>query len=306
MANKWFVRFLSVLLLANIFLPVTSHEAYAVNNNDYTHEYRLKVMSESYNKVVEIEGSFYLYFAQNSPEWGGLSTVQGSNVRQSICAPTSLANVLVNSVPMEDLNVLLNMVSTPIRIDTMSINPVGIRSGLRFNIERCEDLLRFLPLCITNIQLRPNNTTSKVYTKMSYYDNYLDALSLNYTKSSDIEVCIQEIIDSGAYVIACTGGASSPIAPNNGHYLTLIHADDEYIYMLDSIFRDSYQYDKKNIIEILEPGVIRVKRENLSDFPIGGVKYIVYPRVFNQYTPEDYSRILEISNMRSSVTFDEK
>ena len=51
---------------------------------------------------------------------------------------------------------------------------------------------------------------------------------------------------------------------NSGHYLLMCGLDDEYMYFLDPLRRDNYDaYDKKGYAEILQPGVCRIKLENL-------------------------------------------
>jgi hypothetical protein len=48
-------------------------------------------------------------------------------------------------------------------------------------------------------------------------------------------------------------------------YLLMCGLDDEYMYFLDPLRRDNYdRYDKKGYAEILQPGVARIKLENLD------------------------------------------
>jgi hypothetical protein len=52
---------------------------------------------------------------------------------------------------------------------------------------------------------------------------------------------------------------------SSGHYLLMCGLDDEYMYFLDPLRRDNYdRYDKKGYAEILQPGVARIKLENLD------------------------------------------
>ncbi|MDO4484243.1 MAG: hypothetical protein Q4C54_07380 [Clostridia bacterium] len=59
--------------------------------------------------------------------------------------------------------------------------------------------------------------------------------------------------------IVSTGGTGSPYT-GGGHYMVAAAADDTYIYILDPYMKEDYsKTDKRHVIEVLEPGLLRVK-----------------------------------------------
>ncbi|MDD5897098.1 MAG: hypothetical protein PUE14_01195, partial [Clostridia bacterium] len=62
--------------------------------------------------------------------------------------------------------------------------------------------------------------------------------------------------------ISCVTGSSSPFT-RNSHFLVLAHADNEYLYVLDPLRRESYaSLDVYGVLELISPGLVRVKLEN--------------------------------------------
>ena len=66
----------------------------------------------------------------------------------------------------------------------------------------------------------------------------------------------------GPDTVAVGMSTSSPFT-GSGHYVAVLWVDDEYIYMLDPMEPASYskKTDKMRILEVIEPGLVRVQRD---------------------------------------------
>ena len=78
------------------------------------------------------------------------------------------------------------------------------------------------------------------------------------------EVVITALEREDTIAVACTGGYGSPFT-NTSHFLVLAGVDDEYLYILDPLRRDDYgDLDRNGYLEVIRPGLVRVKLENAS------------------------------------------
>lgn len=65
-----------------------------------------------------------------------------------------------------------------------------------------------------------------------------EAYGLEFTVSKSGEEAIAAL-KRGAMVVASTGGTESPFT-GGGHYLTLAHADNTYLYIMDPYLKSDY------------------------------------------------------------------
>ena len=64
--------------------------------------------------------------------------------------------------------------------------------------------------------------------------------------------------------MVCSSGRYSPFT-DSSHFLTLVHATNRYVYVLDPLRRESYaEVDSSGIVELITPGLVRVALENLE------------------------------------------
>lgn len=284
-------RFCIVLCL---FLALAAGQA--AGETGATMEQQFKAIRETLCRVVTIEDKSFMFYVQNSPEWNYLYTLDGLVVGPSTCAPTSLANLIVNCVPYDDLGKIAELTYKPFRFDTDNINGNNSNPAKCFTVTVKEDYMRYLPLCITNYAMGNNKVgINGRYGNTFYYDPLLKHYGISYVKSKPLSYALEEVQTHDALVLVRTGGDDSPIAPNNGHYFVMVYASDTYVYFLDSFVKEEYKYDRAHIIEQTEPGVIRVKRENVNRLALDAM-YIVYPGTNNHYTQADFEGILARSN----------
>ena len=271
----------------------------AAEEEALTQEQQLK-SKETWTHSVQVLGRDYLLYAQNSPEWARMQTMVDDDLYfgDAACMVTSLANVLVNCVPYPDLPRILEVTKGPIRVDTRSCvaGRPGVRQEERFEITQEADFLRYLPLVFDNYASGNNIHHITNPHLMGFFPKLLQLYDVVWEQKITMEDAITALeADMGAMVIVSSGGQGS-IMTTNGHFFCAVGCRDRYMYFLDSYVRDKYPLDHNHIIEILEPGVIRVQYSNLRKLPIM-YKYLVYPDEFAYpYTQDRIDEIFWLSD----------
>lgn len=291
---------LILFIIAAVLLLSAAACSYA-EESAATEEMRLKSRTDSYNRVVEIEGHTYVYYAQNSPEYEKIwvSNNFAANVGESTCSNHALANAIVNSIAYESLPKIQAMAINPIRIDTRNIlMNRGIKEEESFEIKENADFFRYLSLAIINIAGGNNRRHFNRVSSSWYYKNALETVGLRYEQTYDIEECAKAAEENGALTICCTAGKGSPIANKFGHYMLLVYATEDKVYFLDSFVRDKYKLDKYGYMHIEEPGVVWAYRSDLPKLSFTGTKFIVYPAEDKTvYTEDMYAELIRESNL---------
>ena len=54
------------------------------------------------------------------------------------------------------------------------------------------------------------------------------------------------------------------------HFLCVASVTDGYIYILDPLMREKYDTDKRHVLEVVEPGLVRAKEEDLLQLGLAG------------------------------------
>ena len=293
-------KFRFIILSMLLFAILTPLRGVADIDPALIQEELLKTQSGvSYTTINEINGKQYITYAQNSPDWGELTAGVKANTRikSSFCAVFSLSNIIVNSVPYSELNTLNALMIREPCFDTKTVaHNKGYKQKYKFVVRSEEDYLRYYPLCLANLVSGNAKISVGETRSRGYYKRVLKEYGLQYTETKKMSECI-EYVRQGAYASVCTGGTNSPIAPNFGHYFVMVYADDNYVYFLDSMFRDEYPKDKEHVIEILSPGLYRVAIENVNKLAITGTKIIVWPKANRtEYTKEMLEEAIKKSN----------
>ena len=296
--QRWMAALLS-LMLALLSFPARADNAPASEEAIIKESYRT-----AYDRLITVNGKTWVFYAQNNPVMGKAYSRYPDRLRvgDSSCAPTALANAIVNSVPYESIDTIAQLLRRPMRIDSGIVQQYReFATKPKFYPEATCDYFRLLPLVIINYAMKNNNSGITDYRSTQYYPYILDAYGIPYDRNEDVSVCLEEIRDNGAIVITCTGTRDSPISQTVGHFFLLLTVDDEYLYCMDSFVRDEYPLDQKHWIEILEPGLFRVKLEDAEKLCLTGSKFIIHPLVQNQYTEETYRQIIEESDRLAGI-----
>ena len=266
------LRAISVLLILTLLLPCSG------TAEKKSEEEKLK-LRKSYTHVVKILDKEYVVFAQNSPEWYDLYADDNKDsTRQfgsSACIVTSFANVLVNSLPYDELRLIEGAMQEPPQIDTRGITRRNGRTTGRFAItEKC-DYFRFWPVIVGNYAAGNNLKHSYTPMRPAFYHYLTEYFGLEMEVYTDFKKSF-DLLDEGAMIITCSSGSTSPFS-KVGHYFAIVARDDEYIYILDSYFRDYFPLDRRKIVEYIEPGVERIKISDLSKMQIE-TQYVIWPK----------------------------
>ena len=253
---------------------------------------------ESWTKSVTVEGRTFLLFAQNSPDWAKLYMVENRKTNRRFgeagCAVTALANATVNSIPTHRLREIVEIMKSPLAFDSVVLARYFGRTEGRFQPEEDCDFVRYWPVILANYAEGNNLKHHHEAQGPSFYPWIFEHFGLRFKATADVRETIGALRE-GALAVSCSSGQKSPFS-TIGHFFTLCAADDEAVYILDSYFRDVYPKDKRHILEILEPGVLRVTMNNLPHIGLQ-TQYIVWPdEKAAVYTPEQWREILAESN----------
>jgi hypothetical protein len=142
----------------------------------------------------------------------------------------------------------------------------------QYQLREPEEFLRYMPLAVANFATGNNiwnlqGRRQNPGTSMRYLDKIMAVYGTRVTVIDELEELIrrlrEEEVDGIKRMVLTCAIKGSPFT-NSGHYLLMCGLDEEYMYFLDPLRRDNYDaYDKKGYAEILQPGVCRIKLENL-------------------------------------------
>jgi len=232
---------------------------------------------ESASYMVDVPGKgFMRYYAQNDPMY---ATVKYENRRQNNrrkfatggCVPTSLAMALANLVPMERL-IELDQESYKGRGYTFCVCSCGPYhcngKHEQYKLTTAEEFYRYLPM-VTGAYACGNGPKAIIYrrnhggTSTSIFKIFSDIFGLGFKSKLTHEEALAAI-DEGGICIVSTGGRKTPFA-KGGHYMILASYDEEYLYILDPVIKESYkETDKDGYLEILSPGLVKARRSDLK------------------------------------------
>ena len=139
-----------------------------------------------------------------------------------------------------------------------------------------EDFLTHLPVIFGSFAagnnsgrelFRKENTT----TSLGVFSALARAYGLHYRSTREWKKA-RVALEAGCSVITTvTAGAFT----SSSHYLFLASVDDGYVYVLDPLMRESYDtLDKKHLLEVVEPGLVRARLSSLSSLNFSGF-YII-------------------------------
>ncbi len=237
------------------------------------------------NGYVSIEnvGTWMLY-AQNDPLWENLIfEAPNSSKRRTFgdggCGPTAVAMAIVNLVDKEDLVKLSAYASSPFgyRFCSSSVNDY-LCSGkqLPYQLSTPDEFVRYFPLAIASFATGNNiwgvqGRTVRFGTNMRYLSDLCQVYDLSLTKTYQLDEALSSLRNDDTIAVACSSGYGSPFTETS-HFLVLATVNDGYLYVLDPLRRDSYQEsDRKNYLEVLAPGLVRIKLENVAQCNISPI-----------------------------------
>ena len=247
----------------------------------------IQQQGQNNNRLIDVPGrGSMIYYAQNNPLWSQMLYENArSKLRRTFgnagCAPTCAAIAVANLLPVERLGFILPFASEKaggFGIATNAVNPLSahFRDGIYW-FNAADEYLTYLPLVFGQYAAGNNkqyNSWRIQYidenrsggTSIAFITQLCNIYGLSYTKVVPKgQLNWLESIKHGAIGVALANTTLQPFVASKGHYVTVVSADSKYLYIMDP--QDKLQYDsatdRKHILEILEPGLVRVKQ---SDF----------------------------------------
>ena len=258
---------LSLALLLCLMMPsVLALDGMAMTDLYYAGE-------ESPSGFVSVPGwGEKRYYAQNDSLWGGLTyeaegTQKHRPLRDGACGPTSAAMAIRALLSPEELSVLADVARTPFSLCICSINRQGCGyCHPRYLITTPRDYDRFLPLIIADIATGNNvfhlhGRTSARGTNMYFFASLAEAIGLNVYNTQSRDEAF-EAMRNGASVFC--SAASGGVFTNVGHYVYLAGYEDERVYFLDPLCRDTYKTNHGSSLTNHGNGLVSIRYNSYS------------------------------------------
>ena len=239
-----------------------------------------------YSRIIDVPSAGPLqYYAQNDPEWARsvYEPYRSSNCRpfgSSGCGPTAAAIAIARQVPADRLNGLLSSAANPEKgfpYCPCSVNNYTCdRTHEATYPTTAEDFRSHLPVIFGSFAAG-NNSGRELFrkehttTSLGVFSALARAYVLHYRSTREWKKA-RVALEAGCSVITTvTAGAFT----SSSHYLFLASVDDGYVYVLDPLMRESYDtLDKKHLLEVVEPGLVRARLSSLSSLNFSGF-YII-------------------------------
>ncbi|MDD5898470.1 MAG: hypothetical protein PUE14_11245, partial [Clostridia bacterium] len=114
-------------------------------------------------------------------------------------------------------------------------------------------------------------------TNIHFADYVCEAYGLRSTPVNGLESALELMkTKTGEGLILTCALRGSPYT-NNSHFVVITGVDDTYFYVLDPLRRTAQDYaktDKREILEVLEPGVTRIRLTDFARSDLSPVSYI--------------------------------
>jgi len=238
---------------------------------------------QSGNGVAQVGplGSMMVY-AQNDPIWDRMRYESSRNSTYRVfggggCGPTAAAIAIANLVPAERLPELaaLSKDGLGTLMCSCSVNRVYCTHiHVPYRIQTAEEYLRYLPVVMADLAAG-NNIWNQLWRRsgssgssIGFLDYVCDLFGLERINVKNLTEGLELLKGkAGRGLLVCTALRKSPFT-NSSHFAVIAGVDEEYFYVLDSLRRDDYaSTDLRNILELLSPGVTRIRldRSGISD-----------------------------------------
>lgn len=231
--------------------------------------------------TVEGVGTWMIY-GQNDPLWKRLIFEVDYSSRQRPfgdggCGPTAIAMAIANMVEPEELPLLAGYSSeaTGYCFCACCIGDRWCHSGhIPYKLTEAGQFLRYFPLAVAEFAMGNNvfevqGRYDSFGTSMSYLEAICSVYGIQTHGVSDFNVALDFLRRENTIAIACATG--TPFT-RTSHFLVMAHVDDEYLYVLDPLRRESYgDMDANGFLEILTPGLVRIRLENAPYCRLSGI-----------------------------------
>lgn len=218
-------------------------------------------------------GQFMVY-AQNDPIWNRMQYESERNPVYRVfgdggCGPTAAAIAIANLVDVSELPKIqqhsLNGIGT--LMCPCSVNRVYCdHTHVPYLISSPEEYLRYLPVVMgdfaagNNDQQVISRRVGSTGSNMNFLNVLCEIFGINRIEVADFNDGVEQMRGhTGDRMMICYALFNSAYT-NTSHYVVVVGVDEEYFYVLDPLFRDSYATtDERDLLEVMDYGVTRIR-----------------------------------------------
>lgn len=202
------------------------------------------------------------------------------------CGPTAVAMIVANLVEKEDLPTISQYAKNELGnlFCACSVNRVYC-SHLHppYQMVTPDEYLRYLPVAIADFAAG-NNTwdlnarrVGSTGTNIRFVEYVCNVYNLSYTPITGLDAALEHMThNTGLGLVLASALRGSPFS-NSSHFVVIAGVDDEYFYVLDPLRRTEEEYrktDKRHILDLIAPGVARIRLEDFGRSDLSPVAYI--------------------------------
>ena len=233
-----------------------------------------------------------MVYAQNDPVWEKMryeseTAEKFRNLGGGGCGPLSVAIAVANLVPVEQLPKLKQHSANGFGtlFCTCSVNRYYCnRQHVPYLLETQEEYLRYLPIAMADfaagnnewkIRSRYGNSRG---TNMTFLQYVCEIYGLQMEVIKKLSPALERLKGHTGHGLVVCCALKGPFTTSS-HYVVIAGMDEEYAYILDPLFRtqEEYTQDFFRVVEVLSPGVVRVKLEQIGDCSLVPTAYIENP-----------------------------
>lgn len=233
-----------------------------------------------------------MYYAQNDPLYATMRYESGyrDGVQRDFggggCGPTAMAIIAANLVDKQALPILRHYGKDALGtlFCTCSVNRVYCNhTCVPYQLNTPDEYLRYLPVAMGNFAAGNNQweflarRSNAQGTNVRFVDYICAIYGLNMETVNGLDTALELMKEkTGEGLILASALRGSPFT-NNSHFVVITGVDEEYFYVLDPLRRTREEYlktDTRGILELLSPGVTRIRIADYGRSDLSPVCYI--------------------------------
>lgn len=247
---------------------------------------------ETQNGRVQVgpAGELMIY-AQNDPLYAQLH--YESAIRNDVhrdfggggCGPTAMAIIAANVVDLEDLPLIGQHARNELGnlFCTCSVNRVYCSHiHAPYQMQTPEEYLRYLPIAMADFAAGNNQweyvarRVNSQGTNIKFVDYVCEAYGITAEPVNGLEAALEMMKEKTGKGLILSGALRGSPLTNSSHFVIIAGVDDEYFYIIDPMRRTDEEYlktDKRKILELVSPGVVRIRLEDYGRSDLSPLYY---------------------------------
>ena len=230
-----------------------------------------------------------MVYAQNDRLWGLMRyesalTDKFRRFNGGGCGPTAAAMVIANLVDVQDLPKMREHTANELGalLCSCSVNRVYCNHlHPPYHLETGEEYLRYLPVIVADFAAGNNRwgvnsrPITSVGSNMRFFEPLCEVYGLSFEVIPNVYEAMMHMKERGNQGLLLCVALRGGVFTTTSHYVVVAAVDDTHFYVLDPLFRKEYELDTRDTIEeIIAPGVVKVKLENLRECGLNIVGYV--------------------------------